>query len=77
MNISGNTKVIGLEKIGCTRMHINSCLNDRTRVKSIEHTYFGARTSRGLIYLHTCKGDYAFKFDEINGWIKTLELIGA
>lgn len=71
MNISEKTIIVGNEK-NLSRGHIQHCI-DTTR-KNTKYTYFGTHVSRGTAEIETKEGKFLIKFNEKNGWAKTIEL---
>lgn len=74
-NIGMTTKIKNLEKTGCTKLHIEQCLNDIHMHGLPHYTYFGKRVSKGTVPLYTKNGYYTLKFDECDGWARSVEIL--
>ena len=73
-NIGENTKIVGLEKIGCKVSHLQNCLHEKGKHEVPKYDYFGKFVSRGSILVHTKNGDFTLKFKERNGWAEYVEI---
>ena len=65
-NISKNTEIKGIEK---------TCLGIPSKIKNVKYSYYGRIVSKGTLEIETCKGIFAVRFDEKNGWARTLEFV--
>lgn len=74
-NISKNTEIKGIEKTGCKIGHIQHCLGIPSKIKNVKYSYYGRIVSKGTLEIETCKGVFAVRFDEKNGWARTLEFV--
>lgn len=74
-NISKTTEIKGIEKTGCKIGHIAHCLGIPSKIKNVKYSYYGRIVSKGTLEIETCKGIFAVRFDEKNGWARTLEFV--
>ena len=74
-NISKNTEIKGIEKTGCKIGHIAHCLGIPSKIRNVKYSYYGRIVSKGTLEIETCKGIFAVRFDEKNGWARTLEFV--
>ena len=75
MNINEKTEIIGLDKIGCTVGHLQACLHEKGMHEKYNYTYFGKKSSKGTVCLHTKNGDFTVKFHEKCGWLQKVEVL--
>ena len=75
MNISKDTKITNLEKIGCSIGHLQQCMHDKNLHDKPQYTYFGPWVQKGTMLIHTCKGDFKIKFDVKHEWLRSLEVL--
>lgn len=74
-NIGMTTKIKTIEKTGCTKAHIEQCLHNKNLHEKPNYTYFGKHVSKGTVLLHTKNGDFILKFDECDGWARSVEIL--
>lgn len=75
-NISEKTRIAGkeiLEEKKIKLSHIQKCLYDKNLHGKAEYSYFGTKSSKGNILLHTSKGDLMCYFSETGGWATELK----
>lgn len=75
INIPDGFKIVNLEKTGCSREHIQQCLNDHNLRERINWRYLGKIVGRGSVVLHTKNGDFTLKFKTRYGWVKEAEIL--
>lgn len=74
-NIPDHIDIIGLEKTGCKKSHIQACINDKNLHGKPVYSYFGKHVTRGFMLLHTKNGDFTLAFDEKDGWARHVEIL--
>lgn len=74
-NLSKDTKIINIEKSKCKIGHIMHCMSDKNMRGKITFTYDGPIVQKGIMKLHTCKGDCKVKFDAKYMWLRSIEIL--
>lgn len=72
-NISEKTEIIGIEKTGCTREHLQHCINKKSEPPKYKR--FGKFSSSGTMVVHTKNGDFTIEFAEKRGWAKMVKVL--